>query len=177
MIRLITLVSIGMVILLQISCTPEQPDFLFESDYLLVKSEPIAAGQSPLLTYFWSESNIKSKIEGQLGEHGLKFEDIQQIRTAVANLRVRNLDGDLGTLGEVIMRISDASNPNLKLEAAYTIYLDEKQKTEINLVPSLTNLLDVMSGDRFNIELQLRFRRVNATPLDVELFVKFGVVE
>jgi len=157
------------------SCGDKDEEFLFEVNYAYNIDVP--RGQNPSLSIVFPFTNLESDVALELDRRGISMDDVTTINTTRARLDLIDFNSDFSNFEEVVVNtylgIDPTANP---FEAAYTIEIRERYQDQLDLVPSLTNLKEVMVSDRFSMELQLRPRRVILESMEVRFSISFGVV-
>lgn len=104
------------------------------------------------------------------------MEDIKRVGTARARLDLLEFDGDFSNFVEAEVNVYNGPNPLINpYEAAYTIEIRDRSLDQLDLVPSLTNLIEPMTKDLVSIELQLRQRRIIPVEFPIRFTIAFGV--
>ena len=95
----------------------------------------------------------------ELDRRGLTLDDIASVHTARARLDLIGFEGDFSDFEEVVVNTYLGSNPHANpYEAGYTIEIKDRFTDQLDIVPSLTNLTDVLGNDFFNMELVITQR-------------------
>lgn len=166
---------LGLLIMSIPSCKNNDQNFLFEVNHSFVIDVP--AGQSAFQSIVFPFENVQSLIVQELTNRGMSIDDVNLIQTSRASLILNSFEGDFSAFRSIVSNIylgpDPADNP---FEAGYTIEIRDRFTERLDIVPSLTNLVDVLTKDRFNIELELAPRRIIAIPFQATFSISFGVV-
>ncbi len=158
------------------SCGDDDQDYLFEVDYAFTITVP--TGQNPALSLVFPFEHLASQIVQQLSSRGLTEADITSIHTTRSRLDLLGFDGDFSDLQEAIVNVYLGPNPSANpFEAAYTIEIRDRFTDQLDIVPSLTNLKEVLTKDFFNMELVLTQRRTIVVPMEARFSITFGVIQ
>lgn len=156
------------------SCNKDEVDYLFEVDYTFEVTVP--SGQNPVASIVFPFQNLPSRVLQELNNRGLTMEDIKRVGTARARLDLLEFDGDFSNFVEAEVNVYNGPNPLINpYEAAYTIEIRDRSLDQLDLVPSLTNLIEPMTKDLVSIELQLRQRRIIPVEFPIRFTIAFGV--
>ena len=158
------------------ACGDDDMLFLFEVDHAF--NIEIPAGQSPFQSLVIPFENLTSEIAAGLLARGLSADEITAVQTSRARIDLVSFDGDLSVLNSVVCNVYSGTNPIANpYEAGYTIEIRDRFTERIDIIPSLTDLNDVLRRDIFNMELVLSYREIIAVPMQARFTISFGVVE
>ena len=166
---------LGLVILTIGSCRKDNQEFLFEVNHNFTVNIP--AGQTPFLSLVFPFESVQSLIVQELANRGMSVDDINFIQTSRARLDLNTFEGDLSAFHTAVSNVYLGPDPkDNPYEACYTIEIRDRFTDRLDIVPSLTNLKDVLTKDRYNLELVLSSRRIIVVPFQATFSISFGVV-
>ena len=171
----IAFLLIGVILMGTSGCGKDDQVYLFEVDHAFDVTIP--AGQSTITDLVFPFEHLSSLIAGELNNRGLNADDITAIQTSRARLDLVSFEGDLSDLRAVIVNTYSGPVPSNPYEAGYTIQIRDESTDRIDIIPSLTDLKDVLRLDVFNMELVMKFRRIAPRPMQARFTISFGVVE
>lgn len=158
------------------SCGKNDEDYLFEVDHAF--DIVIPDGQNQFQSLVIPFKDIQSKIALELNNRGLSADDVDVVQTSRARIDLVGFDGSLGVLSEVEVNLYQGLDPTLNpYEACYTIQIQDRYLERIDLVPSLTNLKEILKKDVFNMELVMSWKRVNLVSMNARFTISFGVLD
>ncbi len=170
------LLLIATAILIIPSCGNDNQEFLFEVDYAF--NIEIPAGQPTFQSLVIPFESLSSQIAAELAARGLSVDEVTAVQTSRARIDLLSFDGDLSVFHTIVSNIYLGTNPlSNPYEAGYTIEIRDRFTERIDIVPSLTDLTDVLRRDIFNMELVMSWRRINPSPMQARYTISFGVVE
>ena len=156
-------------------CKKDQATFDHEVVGLYEYSIP--QGLNTIESHFFFKNNEISPVAKYIADHNLVITNESSIRLNRAKLRLESFDGDLGLLREVLVEVEPANNPIQHFEMAYTLEIDDRFQNELDLIPALTELRDILSTPRYNMDLILTFRNVSTQPMNLSLQLEWGINE
>lgn len=156
------------------SCDKDDVEYLFETSYTFEITIP--SGQNPVQSIVFPFSNLPSRVLQEMNNRGLTADDIKRISTARARLDLLDFNGDFSDFVEAEVNVFTGLDPLLNpFEAAYTIEIRDRYSDQLDLVPSLTNLLEPLTKELVSIELVLRQRRIIPVEFPARFTITFGV--
>ena len=156
-------------------CGNDDVEYLFEVDHAFNIQLPAGAGtiNSIVLPF----TNLTSLIAIELGRRNLTVDDIKAVHTVRARVDLVSFDGNLSDYIEAEVNVYSGSNPrNNAFEAGYTIQIKDQNLDRIDIIPSLSNLKEVLGRNIFNMELVMRPRRISPRNMAAVFSISFGVV-
>ena len=157
------------------SCKDEDRNALFSLFYSMDVSIP--PGLNTFETHFFSVRNIPTNFVTTSTGAGVDPETVQRINTVSARLYSEFGNDNLSIVEEAIVDIYPVNNPSGIGEAAYTIHIPFDGLSSIDLIGSLNNLVDVLKEDQVTFEIQLRFRAVTQSSMDLTFDIRFDTFE
>jgi hypothetical protein len=167
---------LGIFFLSTSSCQKDDQQFLFEVSHSFTINVP--SGQNPFESLVFPFESIQSLIVEELTNRGMTIADVNNIQTSRARLDLNTFEGDLSVFHTIVCNIYLGPDPkDNPYEAGYTIEIRDRFTDRLDIVPSLTNLRDALTKDRFNMELVLSSRRILAVPFQATFSISFGVID
>lgn len=153
-----------------VSCSPRETLF----DVTSRMDFKIDLGLSILETHNFIKSRIVIPIDLTASNIGITDADIDQVVAQRAFLRPRFGDQiNLDFINSVQVSIIDQEQLQPK-EIFFMDFVRFGAKTEIELMPSLTDVKDLVVGDKATIEVSLRFRQFPPQTFEMDLDMTFG---
>jgi len=168
--RLIVFISFCSLML--VTCRNDNGIPLFEMTYPPLDFSR-QGGQSPFVADVVQVSNIPTKYLEFVNAYGADAMEVNRILPRFA--RLISVDGlDLGHLSSVSVRIcpNDQVDCTLADEIFFRDDLFRRQKTTIDLDPGLKNFKDLLTGDRYKLEVV--FTYADITPYSVDWRLEYG---
>jgi hypothetical protein len=170
-------IYIGLVLIaltaLSISCNGEEDKPAFTMAYEM--DFDIPAGLNTFVNHVFPKGPLNTSIQNFSGQFPLA--DIKSIRTIRATVSPVFSNTDFSVIDESIIDIFDPDDSNDLFEAAYTIQVPNRQLSTLELVPSLTNLQEVMIKDKFGLNFEFRLRTISTTNQTWRLRLELGAFE
>lgn len=159
--------------LLTVSCKKDKARPAFELKYFMEFEIP--AGLNTFTFHQFSFQNEESGIQFFLEQNNLDTSDIVSINTSFARLSSILGNEDLSIIDEIVIDVFRPSDPQDNFEAAYTFQIPLRNTNRIQLVPSITNLKEVLQEDFFDLVIHIRFRSIPPRTSPVQLEIGFDV--
>jgi len=135
----------------------------------------IEAKQSLIETRFIRIS-LENTILKELEASGITKEEIKSIHTGKGLFTPVFDDFDYGYLREVSIWMVSVDNPSLRKEIYYREEIPISKKNELKLLSGLANLKDfIYSEEKYNLEIQLKFRNFVPANADNRLTYSFAI--
>lgn len=154
-----------------ISCKKDDVRATFEMRYTLEFNIP--AGLNTFTFHQFVVQNQATGIDFFLDQNGLKKEDIATINTSFAEVTTFLGDEDLSMLDEVVIDVFKPQQREINFEAAHTIQIPFRKTSRIQLLPSITNLKEVLTGREFDLVMHMRFRSLPPRNFTAILEIEF----
>ena len=148
----------GVVLLGGISCGKNDTRAAFEMRYIMEIEVP--AGLNTFNFHQLVIQNEQTGIDFFLDQNNLELDDIVSINTSFARLSTLLGEEDLSMIDEIVIDLFKPGNSDLNFEAAYTLQVPIRNINRIQLVPSITNLKEVLTGEKFDMVMYVRFRSI-----------------
>ncbi len=140
------------------SCRSDSARPVFEMRYIFEVEVP--AGLNTFNFHQLVLQNEETGIDFFLEQNNIEFEDIAAINTSFARLTTLLGDEDLSMIDEIVIDLFKPDNRDLNFEAAYTLQIPVRNIDRVQLIPSITNLKEVLGGDQFDVVMHTRFRSI-----------------
>lgn len=127
-------------------------DLVYQQDFT------IPAGIGVFDVHHFQITNIPTRYQQSLDQHGKTDEDITGILTAQASLNGVFGDADFAFVEQVSVRVFDASNPNDYVEIAYRLPVPLNPGNTLPIIPSLADAKRFFTGPRFSLDVVLWLR-------------------
>jgi len=164
------------ILLASSGCGNNDENYLFEVEYAF--DIQIPDGQNAFQSLVIPFENLQSKVKTEMSNRGLSEDDIRIVQTSRARIDLVDFDGTLGVLSEVEVNLYQGLNPSVNpYEACYTIQIPDRNLEQLDLVPSLTNLKEILVDDAFNMEMVMSWKRINLIPMNARFSITFGAIE
>ncbi|GEM_PF-3343957 len=156
--RLLIWILAAAVITGGLSCRSDSARAVFEMRYIFEVNVP--AGLNTFNFHQLVLQNKETGIDFFLEQNNLEFEDISAINTSFARLTTLLGDEDLSMIDEIVIDLFKPDNRDLNFEAAYTLQIPIRGIDRVQLIPSITNLKEVLGGQQFDVVMHMRFRSI-----------------
>jgi len=131
-------------------------------------------GLSILETHNFIKSRIVIPIDLTASNNGISFSDIDQVVAQSAFLRPKFGDEiNLDFINSVQISIIDQDQLRPR-EIFFMDFVPIGAKTQIELMPSLTDIKELVVGDKATLEVSLRFRQFPPQTFEMDLDMTFG---
>lgn len=167
----IALVFLLLMVLTGVSCKRDGKRAAFEMRYLMEIEIP--AGLNVFTFHQFPVQKEPSGINFFLEQAKLEAEDIVAINTSFGRLTTLLGDEDLSMIDEIVIDLFRSDDNRLNYEAAYTFQIPIRRLSRIDLVPSITNLKEVLMEDQFDLVMHVRFRGIPPRSFTVVLEMGF----
>jgi hypothetical protein len=155
------------------SCKKDRARPAFEMRYFIEFN--VAAGANLFTYHQYPVQKIATGIDFFLDQNNVESNDIITINTSFARLSTQFEDEDLSIIDEIIIDLFIPNDPARNYEAAYTLQIPLRKQSRIQLVPSITNLKDVLTGEEFDMVAYIRYRGIPARNFTALLEIGFEV--
>jgi hypothetical protein len=149
-------------LLLVTGCTKDRLPVRFQMAYLN-KTIEIPAGLNVFQTHYFTIHNINSQIDAYLDANNISREEIDNILPSSCTLTNISSNGSYNFIDEVLVRIYDPSDPEVKFEIFYNDIVDLNAGSNLILFPNENNVKDFLTSDDFSLEIVLRRLRDSPT--------------
>ncbi|TVR84383.1 MAG: hypothetical protein EA409_01210 [Saprospirales bacterium] len=153
------------------SCKRDSKRAAFEMRYLMEIEIP--AGLNVFTFHQFPVQKEASGINFFLDQANLNPEDIVAINTSFGRVTTLLGDEDLSIIDEIVIDLFRTDDNRLNYEAAYTFQIPIRRLSRIDLVPSITNLKEVLLKDEFDLVMHVRFRGIPPRNFTVLLEIGF----
>jgi len=158
------------IIIILSSCSPRETLF----DVSAQMDFQIDLGLSILETHNFIKSKIIIPIDVTAANISVMESDIDEVAAQTAFLRPKFGDEiDLNFINSVQVSIIDQDQLRPR-EIFFMDFVRVGSKNEIELMPSLTDIKDLVIGDKATIEVSLRFRQFPPQTFELDLDMTFG---
>lgn len=155
------------------SCKRDSKRPAFEMRYFLEFDVP--AGLNTFTYHQFTFQMEESGMEFFLEQNDLDTSQISSIHTSFARISSLLDNEDLSIIDEVVIDLFKPSDSQLNYEAAYTFQVPTRKINRIQLVPSITNLKEVLQEDHFDMVIHIRFRGIPPRNFPALLEIGFDV--
>lgn len=144
----------------------------FEMTYF--RDIEVSAGLSPLETHIY-EFNLLTNYDNYLAQQGLTEADIETI--VPKYIRLTNISGTqtYDILFRARLNIAK-ENGDLEYEVAYREPVPQDAGFDLDLIPTLAEVPDQLSGEQFKVKLKLNFAEIPNITFDTRLTMTFQAV-
>lgn len=165
------LLPLSMILALSASCKRDN-----RRELLIINQQldfEIPPGLNTLDTHFFVIDNIESQLKKRLNEQGFELNDVIAIEARNAVLTSVFQDYNLDFIHRVSIHIF---NPFDRTEFYYRDPIPFGNKTEIDLIPGIANLLEWVERDRYGIEVRLDLRQISPSAIPMRLLFNLRVL-
>ncbi len=135
------------------SCKKDDPSEGFELQYLL--NLEIPAGLNPIQAHFWELYDIPTNFVNQADLANVPTTEVQRIHSNFLNLNLRNpASADFKWIERMYLYINTDSLP--QAEIGYLEFVPNNVENQLTLIPSQTDLKDYLSGDNFDLIVEIQ---------------------
>ena len=144
----------------------------FEMGY--IQDFEIFAGLNTIDTHIF-EFDIQSNFQNYLTQRGITADDIETI--VPKYVRFSNLSGnqEYNILNRVRINLSNLDG-TLEYEVAYREPVPLDTKFDMDLIPTLVEVPDQLSEDKFKIKVKLNFNQTSPISIDTRMSLTFQAV-
>jgi hypothetical protein len=155
-----------------LSCNTSTPSF-----YIFKENDiTIPAGISTIETHFFVINNINNTFQAELDSRGILADQIKSVNAGKGQFNPVFDDFDYGIMREVSIWLVSVTDPSLRKEIYYRDQIPLTEKNELRLLSGIANLKDfLLSEEKYNLEIQLKFRNFVPTELENRLTYNFAV--
>ena len=118
----------------------------------------INAGLDNVLTHIFVIEDLPSTFEAAAVQNGFSLEEISRVNTSTAEFRGIFEDGEYSNIQRVAVNIIDPAGEYPTQEIFFQEIIDINHTGPLQLFGSLSNVKDILTRDRYNIEIELQFR-------------------
>lgn len=172
--------SVGLLLLLIlifsssfISCRKDNARPAFEMRYFI--EFEVNAGANLFTYHQYPVQKIPTGIDFFLEQNNIEEDEILTVNTSFARLGTVFDNEDLSIIDEIIIDLFIPTDQSINYEAAYTLQIPIRSQSRIQLVPSITNLRDVMVAEEFDLVPNIRFRGIPTRNFTAQLEIAFEV--
>lgn len=161
---------VGLLLLLMCSCSTREAlfDVNSQTDFT------IGAGLSIFETHNFVKDRVSIPVELTVQNLGLSGEDIAEVVPFSATIRSRfNDNADLDFINAVNIYLIETPDFRRR-ELFYLDFVPLGGKSEIELLPTLINIRDLLDNDRAIIEISLEFRQFPPSTIDMRAQMQFS---
>jgi len=162
--------SLLITILVLVSCNKDNRQEFFQLSHRV--DFEIVPGLNTFDTHIYTKS-LKSLLEENLDAQGRTLSEVVAIEAYQATLSSKFEDVNLDFIDEVSVHIYDLFDHNNKIEFFYREQIPFNDKTSIDLLPGIANIQPWMENEFFGVEIQLNYRQV--TPSLIEMKLEFDL--
>lgn len=158
--------------LVLVTCRNDNGEPLFEMTYLPLNFST-QGGQTPFVADVVQVSNIPARYLEFVNAQGADAMEVNRILPRFA--RLISVDGlDLGHLSSISLRIcpNEQEDCTLADEVFFRDDLVRRQQTTIDLDPGLRSVKDLLTGNRYKLEVV--FTYANITPYSIDWRLEYG---
>lgn len=156
-----------------LSCKKDRARAAFEMRYFL--EFDVTAGANLFTYHQYPVQKIPTGIDFFLDQNSIEANEIITINTSFARLSSQFENEDLSIIDEIIIDLFIPSDPSRNYEAAYTLQIPIRKQSRVQLVPSITNLRDVLTGEEYDMVAYIRFRGIPPRSFTALLEIGFDV--
>lgn len=157
---------------LSLSCNTASPSF-----YIFKENDiTIPAGISTLETHFFVINNINNTFQAELDSRGILPDQIKSVNAGKGQFNPIFDDFDYGIMREVSIWLVSVTDASVRKEIYYRDQIPLTEKNELRLLSGIANLKEfLLSEEKYNLEIQLKFRNFVPTELENRLTYNFAV--
>ncbi len=123
------------------------------------------------------ETEILFPYEISLSSRGISDASVDRVVAQRATFRPVFASIDLNFINVIEINVVDPEDPNNKREVFFLDPIPFGPKNSIDLLASLPDIKDFISdGDKLLLEVELTFRNVPTTNIDIRIDMEFGAV-
>ncbi|TVQ50218.1 MAG: hypothetical protein EA362_02780 [Saprospirales bacterium] len=173
-----SLIGLSMVLILIFSlsffsCRKEKARPAFEMRYFI--DFEVSAGANLFTYHQYPVQKIPTGIDFFLEQNNIEAGDIITVNTSFARLGTVFDNENLSIIDEIIIDLFIPTDQSINYEAAYTLQIPIRSQNRIQLVPSITNLRDVLIAEEFDLVPNIRFRGIPPRNFTAQLEIAFEV--
>ena len=142
-------------ILFYFGCSKEQAVLFSET---LEVDFTIPAGLNTIETHTFIIKNIQTQFLNQCAIHGIDPQNVQEIFSTFGSFQGKFESVDYSSLSKVQVNAVSATDNNIKGEMYYHEMLPFNATTELKLLSSTTNLINILKDETFQLEIKLNFK-------------------
>lgn len=158
-------------LIISISCGDKTPNELFEIES--VASFTIPAGLNTVQTHIFTINNLTSSLPAQLTNKGIKLSSLASINPKDVQFTALTSNVDYGFLADISVQYVELKNLNQK-EIAYLDPVPFNSKSTMHLFPTLVDLKEFFTLERYNLEIRIRLREFIPKSIDTRLDLRFS---
>ncbi len=131
----------------------------------------IPSGLNSIETHFFEFNNVRTQVDEFFPDENFTLEDIEVLRPRQAKITLRDPSITFNDIRSVEVHMRQKQEPFTEYEVFYTLNLRQRDKQEIRLLPTLTNVKSLFAGDRMEVTIRINFYRISArsTPVLLEM--------
>jgi hypothetical protein len=134
----------------------------------------VELGLSIIESHYFVKDNVAVPLSVTMNNIGLKKDDVAEIVPLTATLRPKFSDEiNLDFIQAVNIYIIN-QNDLRKKEIFYMDFVQGGTKTEIQLLPTLIDITDLVINDKAIIEIKIELRQFPPSSFDMSLFMEFS---
>lgn len=156
-------------------CTKDRLPVRFQMAYLN-KTIEIPAGLNVFQTHYFTIHNINSQIDAYLDAENITVSDINSILPRSCTFTNISSNGSYNFIDEVLIRIYDPAEPELKYEIFYNDIVNINAGSSITLFPNENDVKAFLTSDDFTLEIVLwRLRDSPTEFINTRVDLRFDV--
>jgi len=155
-------------VLFSFGCTKESGRHLMDMSYEVRYDIP--AGLDNITTHYFIINDISTQFVERLNISGASEDEIIKIEPKNCKIEPLFQNVDYGFIQDISIRLFNDDNP--KSEAFYLENIKFNEPGELKLLNSLTNLKEILSNSKFDLEIRINFKTF--TPTTSENIIKLN---